>query len=170
MRSAGPAGADAATRTHVHEELFDTTPERLYALLHTPSAIRKWWGATRVIVVPEPGGLWSACWGEDEDAPDYVTWATVETFEPPRRMVLTEYEYRAAAKPIPFDAEFVTEFEVEPRGEAALLRVRQSGFPRTPAGDEFYAGCETGWRNTFAGIRDFLALDGGAEGGPTVDA
>jgi hypothetical protein len=28
------------TRKHVHEEFFRVTPERLFALLHTPSAIR----------------------------------------------------------------------------------------------------------------------------------
>ena len=38
------------TRKHVHEETFDADPETLFALLHTPSAICQWWGASHVIV------------------------------------------------------------------------------------------------------------------------
>jgi uncharacterized protein YndB with AHSA1/START domain len=30
------------TRKHIHEEVFDVDPETLFALLHTPSAIRQW--------------------------------------------------------------------------------------------------------------------------------
>jgi uncharacterized protein YndB with AHSA1/START domain len=44
------------TRKHIHEEVFDVDPETLFALLHTPSAIRQWWGATHVFVNPKPRG------------------------------------------------------------------------------------------------------------------
>jgi uncharacterized protein YndB with AHSA1/START domain len=43
------------TRKHVHEEIFDAEPETLFALLHTPSAIRQWWGASHVLVTSKPG-------------------------------------------------------------------------------------------------------------------
>jgi uncharacterized protein YndB with AHSA1/START domain len=58
------------TRKHTHEELFPATPVLLFALLHTPSAIRGWWGAARAIVIPKEGGIWCATWGADEDAPE----------------------------------------------------------------------------------------------------
>lgn len=144
------------TRTHTQQEVFTTSAEALFALLHTPSAIRQWWGASTAIVQPEPGGVWAATWGEDEDEPDYVTSATLEVFDPPSRMVLSEYRYSALEGPLPFDADFVTEFIVEPHPDGAVLRVSQSGFPCTPEGDEFYAACEQGWRETFAGIRRYL--------------
>lgn len=64
------------TRRHVHEESFPITPEELFALLHTPSAV---------------------------------------------------------------------------------LRVSQDGFPIGPEADAFYAACEQGWRDTFAGIRRFVS-------------
>jgi len=150
----------ARTRAHVHEETFPAAPEALFALLHTPSAIRGWWGAARAVVVPEAGGAWSAAWGADEDAPDYTTCATIRAFEPPRRMVLADYRYRAKSGPLPFQADFVTEFRVEPRSGGALLRVTQSGFPCGPEGESFLAGCERGWRDTFAGIRRHLAQCG----------
>ncbi len=144
-----------ARRAHTHEEVFDETPERLFALLHTPSAICEWWSAARAVVIPEEGGLWVAAWGADEDAPDYVTGATIRAFEPPNRMVLDEYRYWAESGPLPFEAEFVTEFAVASHPQGALLRVTQDGFPTGPEGDAFYAACEVGWRATFAGIRRY---------------
>ena len=51
----------------------------------------------------------------------------------------------------------MTEFAVEPHEEGAILRVTQDGFPAGREADAFYAGCERGWRDTFAGIRAYLA-------------
>jgi uncharacterized protein YndB with AHSA1/START domain len=144
------------TRAHVHEETFSASPETVFALLHTPSAIRAWWGVARAVVLPEPGGVWAAAWGDAEDDPDYVTVATVRVFDPPRRMVLADYRYRAKSGPLPFQADFVTTFEVSPHPLGALLRVSQDGFPCSPEGDSFYAACAQGWRDTFGGIRAYL--------------
>ncbi len=142
-------------RVHVHEEPFSTTPDRLFEILHTPSAIRAWWGASRAIVLPEANGVWAATWGGAEDAPDYVTVATIEVFDPPRRMRLSGYRYRARTGPAPA-GDFTTEFVVEPHTDGAVLRVAQDGFPAGPDGDAFLAACETGWRTTFSGIRRYL--------------
>jgi uncharacterized protein YndB with AHSA1/START domain len=145
-----------STRRHVHQEVFPVPPERLFALLLTPSAIRRWWGAARVVVIAEPGGLWAAAWGDEEDDPDYVSVATLRELEPPRRLVMSDYRYRAKSGPLPFEADFEVSFEVEPHAEGAVLRVTQDGFPSGPEGDEFYAACEQGWSDTFAGIREYL--------------
>ncbi len=149
------------TRKHVHEEIFPAAPEDLFALLHTPSAIRQWWSAARAVVLPERGGTWAAAWGEEEDDPDYVTVATIREFDPPRRLVLADYRYRAREGQPPFESDFVTEFRVEPHAEGALLRVAQDGFPAGPEGDEFFAACEKGWRDTFEGIRRYLGSQAG---------
>lgn len=144
------------TRKHIHEEELPASPERVFALLHTPSAIRQWWSAARAIVLAQPGGVWMAAWGEHEDDPDYITVATIAAFEPPRRILFTDYKYYAKSGALPFQANFTTEFTIEPRAHGALLRVCQDGFPCEPIADAFYAGCEVGWRNTFEGIRRFL--------------
>jgi len=151
------------TRRHVHEETFPVTPEDLFALLHTPSAIRGWWGAARAVVVPEPGGIWAAAWGESEDDPDYVTVATIRDFAPPRRMTLTSFRYRAKDGPLPFEADFVTDFAVESHPSGSVLRVTQDGFPMGSEADAYYAACDQGWRDTFAGIRRFLSGPAGAD-------
>ena len=100
------------TRKHIHEENFPISPEELFSLLVRPSAIRKWWSVSRAIVMPEIGGTWMAAWGEDEDDPDYVSVATIQDFDPPNRLVLGDFRYRAKTGPLPFEADFVTEFAV----------------------------------------------------------
>lgn len=43
-----------------------------------------------------------------------MTSATMAVFDPPHRLVLSAYQYAAPSGPLPFEAEFVTEFVVEP--------------------------------------------------------
>ena len=135
---------------------FCTDAARVFRMLITPSDIRGWWDAARAIVIPETNGIWMAAWGEDEDRPDYVTAFRIRVFDPPRRLVLSDPHYLAKSGPLPFQADFVTEFTVEPTQHGCLLRVVQDGFPSDSIADNFYASCETGWQNTFEGIRRFL--------------
>lgn len=144
------------TRKHIHEEHFATSAGQLFDLLVTPSAIRTWWGCASAIVLPEQGGTWAATWGASEDQPDYLTVARIAHFDPPRRLVLADYRYRSKDGPLPFAAQFVTTFEVEPHTQGARLRMTQDGFPDDAIADGFYAACDAGWRATFAGIRRYL--------------
>lgn len=144
------------TRCHIHEEEFPVAPETLFAILHTPTAICGWWGASRSIVLAEKGGTWAASWG-DEDEPDYISTFTIEEFEPPRRILFTGGKYFAKTGSPPFEMKMTTEFVVEPRGPGCILRVIQDGFPAGEIADDFHAACDTGWRNTFGGIRKYLS-------------
>lgn len=145
-----------STRKVVHEQRFDCSQHELFGLLLRPSAIRDWWSASRVIVLPEVGGTWAATWGENEDEPDYVTVAQIRELAAPSRMVLADYRYASKEGGLPFEADFVTSFEVEAVDGGASLRVTQDGFPADASADAFYAGCQEGWRNTFAGIERHL--------------
>jgi uncharacterized protein YndB with AHSA1/START domain len=149
------------TRTHIHEESFEVAPGQMFDLLITPSAIRGWWGAARAIVLPKEGGFWAAAWGEDEDAPDYVSEFTIKEFEPPRRMLLTDGKYFAKAGQPAFELDLTTEFVIERRMTGCLLRVVQDGFPVHEIADDFYNACEVGWTSTFGGIRNYLSVANG---------
>lgn len=149
------------SRTHVHEEQFATTPERLFALLHTPSDIRAWWGASRVIAIAKPGGVLAVAWGDDEDNPDYISAAAISEFVAPDTLVLSDYRYHAKGGSPP-DADYRITFTVRDEAGGATLRMEQVGFPEGRAGDEFLAACDTGWRDTFAGIRAHLQKDDAA--------
>lgn len=144
-------------RSHIHEEVFSATSEEVFRLLITPSAIRQWWGASRAIVDARECGVWTAAWGEEDD-PDYISTATLVEFDPPRRLLMKYGKYYAKAGDLPFEFadDAVTKFTVEADGDGSILRVEQTGFPCDQVADEFYAACETGWKNTFAGIRKYL--------------
>lgn len=144
------------TRRHVHQIELATSPEEVFKLLVSPGAIHDWWGATRAIVVPRPGGVWAAAWGTDEDIPDYVTVYKIKSIEPPHRLFLTDTKYFAKSGPLPFHAEMTTEFVVEASDGGSILRVIQSGFPADAVADAFYAACEQGWSNTFHSIKRYL--------------
>jgi hypothetical protein len=79
-----------------------------------------WWGVARAVVLQQPNGIWAATRGESEDDPDYITVATIREFEPPRRLILGDYRYRAKSGPLPFNAEFVTEIVVLPQLTGAI--------------------------------------------------
>jgi hypothetical protein len=142
------------TRSIVREQTLRLDASAAFALLHTPSAIRAWWSAARVIVAPRVHGLWIATWGTDEDAPDYITAARIAVWDPPHRMQLADFEYVTRdPAPLPFAAAALsTDFTVEPRGESSLLRVEQRGFPTDASADAFFAACERGWTATLEGI------------------
>lgn len=145
------------SRTRSIEQTLElpAPPEAVFAALHTPSAIREWWQASRVIVIPEPGGTWCAAWGEEDD-PDYVSEATLEEFRPPHRLVMSRFRYRAKSGPLPFEAEFRTLFSVEAGPNGSRLTVRQEGFPPGPEADAFFEGCTQGWTDTLAGLERYF--------------
>jgi uncharacterized protein YndB with AHSA1/START domain len=146
----------SGTRKHIYQIELPVSPERTFAILHTPSAICEWWEASRAIVISKAGGVWVGAWGPEDD-PDYVSVATIECFDPPTKMRLVDFKYHARTGQLPFPTTgLTTEFTVEPLTVGSLLRVVQDGFPTDAVADEFYNGCETGWRATFENIRKYL--------------
>ncbi|MDX1420984.1 MAG: SRPBCC domain-containing protein [Rubricoccaceae bacterium] len=144
------------TRSIALEEAFAVPPDRLFGLLVCPSAIRAWWGAHRAIVHPAPGGLWAAAWGDDEDDPDYLSYATIHVYDPPRRLVLGDLRYAGRLAHLPFEADFSIAFTVRPKVDGASLHVAHTGFPAASEADGFFAACNQGWHDTLDGIRRIL--------------
>jgi uncharacterized protein YndB with AHSA1/START domain len=133
------------------------SPERLFQTLITPSEICMWWSARTAIVLPRTNGWWAATWGRDEDQPEYIAIARLKVFEPPKRIVMADYEYLAIGQtPLPFVGELSTTYLVEPSGEFARLTVTQTGFPDGQVADEYYQGCCQGWKATLASIKDYF--------------
>jgi uncharacterized protein YndB with AHSA1/START domain len=143
-------------RSHTHQIELNASAENVFSYLHTPGAIRAWWGAARAIVIPRQGGTWAAAWGDEEDSPDYITSAVIQVFDRPKRLIMGDFNYFAKSGPLPFEANLSVEFVVEPTSAGCLLRVVQTGFPDDLIADDFYNGCGVGWKNTFEGIRSFV--------------
>ena len=108
------------------------------------------------LLTPARAACGGAAWGSSEDDPDYTGFYRIGAFVPPRRIVFTDAKYYAKTGPLPFKADFVTEFLIHPTAGGCVLQVTQDGFPVDPVADDFYKACETGWKNTFAGIHAYL--------------
>lgn len=143
-------------RKITHQVKLPASPEQVFKILHTPSAIRKWWSASNAIVIAKEEGIWCAVWGEKEGEPDYISAATIKVFDPPRRMLLVDPKYFAKSGELPFKPEMTIEFIVEPAPTGSLLKVIQDRFPADSIADEFYARCVVGWKNTFDAIKKFV--------------
>lgn len=65
------------------------SPTEVFELLHTPSAIRHWWGAARAIVLAQPGGIWTATWESPRIGPTTYRWPSMKPLPPCRLTVVT---------------------------------------------------------------------------------
>ena len=148
-------------RTLEYDQLFSCTPLELFRALHTPSAIRVWWEASAVIVIPEPNGAFAAVWGDNEDDPDYVVTAVLSVYDPPHRSVFTDYRYYAKLKPLEFKANFVIQYRIYPHKNGARLFLTHSGIPSSSEADEYYRGCDTGWQHCLSNLHTLLSLPKG---------
>jgi uncharacterized protein YndB with AHSA1/START domain len=145
------------TRKHIHEEVFDADPETVFCVAAYAERDSAVVGRLARIVNPKPGGVWVGLWGE-EDSPDFITAGRMSVFDPPKRIVFSDFEYLARSGPLPFAANLTSEFTVNPIGPGqTAMQVVQDGFPMDSSADEFYAGCQRGWIDTFAGIRRYLS-------------
>lgn len=144
------------TRSHQISRQFDHPPSEVFAALITPSQLRGWWSVSRAIVIPQAGGIWCATWGDDEDTPDYISSATIKVFEPDRKLVLSDYQYVSPEGGLPFEADFKTTFEIQSHNDGSEMTITQTGFPADPSADDYYAGCETGWKQSLDALEQFL--------------
>ena len=143
------------TRRQIIEEPFGITPERMFKILTTPSAIRSWWGATSVVIDPRKGGSWVTAAGEGESDAEYINSFKILEFEPPVRMLLGSGKYYTGTN-WPIRTNITTELIVEPQPAGCILRIVQESSPADPLLDDYFDACVAGWQNSFEGIRNYL--------------
>ncbi|QYO63504.1 SRPBCC family protein [Leptolyngbya sp. 7M] len=145
-------------RAQIREESFGISPEEMFDILLKPSAVKTWWGATSVTIVPEVGGILSAVWG-NEDEPDRHLQANIIELERPERLVLKCLKHSSYGKDLPFNFadDAVTIFQVKQNGGECTLRVEQTGFPCVGEADQLFSECGDEWKTIFESIRKFTA-------------
>ena len=137
------------------EEPFGITPERMFKVLTTPSAIRSWWGASSVIIDPREGGSWVAAAGEGDTGAEFINSFEILEFDPPHRMLLGSGKYFSGNN-WPIRTNMTTELVIEEQPAGCILRIVQELSPSDPLLDDFFDACVAGWQNSFEGIRNYL--------------
>ena len=143
------------TRRQILEEPFGVTPERMFEVLITPSAIRSWWGATSVVIDPRKGGSWVTSSGEGEPGSAFINSFEIFEYEPPSRILLGSGKYYAGNN-WPIRTNMTTELLIEPQPAGCILRIVQELAPADPLLDDYFDACVVGWQNSFEGIRNYL--------------
>jgi uncharacterized protein YndB with AHSA1/START domain len=141
------------TRQIEDEILIQTNAASAFEALIKPSMIKKWWLASSAIVIPEKDGLYALSWGDDPDEPDYVTYATIKEYIPPKKLTLLYQSYRSSNKRLPFEADFEVQFNIAATESHCTLTVKQTGFPIDKLADDYYNGCIQGWNDTLKWIK-----------------
>lgn len=136
------------------EEPFGVTPERLFTVLTTPSAIRSWWGVSKAIVDLRKGGTWVTAWGESDGDSDHVTSFKIVELEPPTLVVLGSSKYIRVGSTL--ETNMTTEFRIDAHPHGCNLRIVQVLDPHDPFMDDYFDACILGWQNCFEGIRHYL--------------
>lgn len=142
-------------RRQTLEEPFGISPERMFEILTTPSAIRSWWGASTALVDARAGGSWVTAWGEGENDSEYVNFFQILEFEPPSRILLGGGKYTSGAN-WPITTNITTELIIEPQPSGCVLRIIQDSSPADPLLDDYFDACVAGWQNSFEGIRNYV--------------
>lgn len=143
------------TRRQILEEPFGVTPERMFKLLTTPSAIRSWWGASSVVIDARKGGTFVAATSDGEARSEYINSFEILEFEPPTRMLLGGGKYYAGAN-WPIRTNITTEFLIEEQPAGCILQIVVDLTPADPLLDDFFDACVAGWQNSFEGIRNYI--------------
>ncbi len=142
-------------RSQELEEPFGVSPERMFDILTTPSAIRSWWGATSVVIDARKGGSWVTASGEGEKDADYINSFAILEFDPPSRMLLGSGKFFTGNN-WPIQTNITTELIIEPQPGGCILRIVQELSPNDALLEDFFDACVTGWQNSFEGIRNYI--------------
>jgi len=140
------------------EEPFGITPERMYEVLTTPSAIRSWWGVSKAVVDLREGGTWVTAWGEGEEDADHVVAFKILELDPPKRFVLGASKYIVSSQH-PLESDMTTEFNIDAHPSGCNLRIVQELNPYEPWLEDYFDAFVAGWENCFEGIRKYLHLN-----------
>lgn len=143
-------------RTLSFSENFACTPQELFDALHTPSALRSWWNADRVIIIPRKNGMYAAAWGEDEDDPEYVSSGIYGVYDPPYKSIIVDFRYYAKSDPADFEDLMSVTYEITSRDSEAHLQLTHAGFPEGAEADAYFEACTQGWVTSLKSLKTYV--------------
>jgi uncharacterized protein YndB with AHSA1/START domain len=108
------------TRGFAHRIDIAAPPPRVWTVLCGPTLLPLWLG-TDAKIRPQQGGRWEAT-----VAPGFSREATIDVFEPPRRLRLI---YLPPADLAPFDGAVVDDILLDGEGPNTIVRLLCSGVP-----------------------------------------
>ncbi len=141
----------AEPRQHETVIEFEASVEEVWRAITDAREMERWF-APKMTVTPGVGGELVADWG-----PGLVWRTVIETWEPGRRLVLSEVRDRvmsAAEEPEMLEPmRLVQDYTLEAREGKTVLRLVHSGFGSGGGWDTEYDGTKGGWKMCFERMR-----------------
>ena len=138
--------APRKTRTVSQEYFIRASLKKVFAAISDPERLTRWM-VSEATVSPRKGGDYSLTWKAG-----YHHEGKVLEFVRGKRITLA-WPYHDGTKLLG-----VTRFQlsVRPEGDGTLLKVQHSGFPRTEAWVDIYAGSGAGWAYYMMNLKSVL--------------
>lgn len=107
------------------------------------AAMREWWGVSRGLVEPRPGGVWALAWEPSPQGYRYVSTGVVARYEPGRELAIEKLLYfhpeRSIIGPMRLGVTATAE------GDGCRLTVRQDDYAEGDDWDWYHAAVTEGW-------------------------
>jgi len=129
---------------------------RTFRALIEPRDLKRWWGATEVVITPRKEGVWCLGWHAFDEENFYVSVGFIDKIIPGRTLGLKNVRYyRPDLKPL---GPLRVVFDLESRGNRTVLTVRESGFGTGRTWNSYYRGVQKGWEEALWNLKRYLEL------------
>jgi len=146
--------AQAGERKVVRSTQIAASAERVLEAFLDPTLIEQWWGAARVRVEPQKGGIWAAAWGEPGQGYRYVVCGVVRLVRPGKRLKLDPLVYFNWERPVLGPMRL--SISVREKDGRTRVSVRQDGYGDGPDWDWYYEAVVQSWKDSLANLKQFL--------------
>ena len=149
---APPGGAP--TRSVEASVQIPARPERVLRAFLDAEDLRGWWKASRSLVEPEPGGLWSVTWDDYGAERSHHVWAGRIEEIGPRHLLVTDLlmvePERRLFGPLQI------EVRAEPSAEGTLLTLQHRGYQYGEDWNWAYETVIRGWDHVLGDMQEWF--------------
>lgn len=143
--TARPAGAgEGATRSAEGQVTIHAPAERVWQALTDARELERWFPLDARVQPGEGGSIWMSWRNEFAGEMEILVW------DPPHHL-RTSWSFGEGDHPAQ-----VTDYLIEARGGATVLRVVTSGFPKDASWDGWVEGTKRGWAFELRSLRHYL--------------
>lgn len=127
---------------------------KVFKALTDPGLIKKWWGASQAIVVPDENGIYALSWGTHPDTPDHITTARISEYKPYVNLGLKNFTRFTPNR----DEQTGTDlkFLIDCQSNYCTLKVQHWGFPQENHADELFDYWNNEWDKILSSLKQVV--------------
>lgn len=130
---------------------------KVFKALTDPGLIKKWWGASQAIVVPDENGIYALSWGTDPNTPDHITTARINEYKPYVKLSLKNFTRFLPSR----DEQTGTDlrFKIDCQSNYCILKVEHLGFPEKKNAVELFEYWNKEWDRILSSLKQVVEAE-----------